>query len=555
MVPIRAFTPLAAAAVLALAGCAQDGTTVRSDGSSSSPGSSGSAMAANNQQSDAASGMNALAFPTSDRQTSAILLEANGPDEVRAGEEFTYELTLTNLTDAPLHQVAVLNYGGPGGQMQPQSLLSVGTLPPNETMTRSVSGTIDEAGLIRNCLGVSYQPTLCLEVAVVNPELQIRKEGPQEVVFCQGFTYTYTVTNTGSGTAENVQVRDELPAGLVTADGKRVITRTIGALAAGQSQSFDVQLEAREPGEYQSRAIARSAGDESRSAMVQTAVREAELAVSIEAPDAEYIGQSVNYRVTVRNTGDAPSQATTLQLQAPGARQDLSSRPNPALEPGQSRTYNITAMSGNEEGTLELTATAEAFCEKVDDVVATAQTEILGIAALQLEVVDGQDPVQIGQETRYLVKVTNEGTAAEADVRLTAQLPEQMAFVRAEGDSDVQAEGQQLDFAGITIQPGDEATWTVVARAESAGRVQFALQMNSPTLDRPVIEREPTRLYEPGAAGEEVGAENRRQMRDAAERNEARPASDETPAGETPSGETPSGAGNGADTGDAPVNK
>src|SRR3954452_2359710 len=52
-----------------------------------------------------------LAYPTGDRRTSALLLEATGPGQVRVGQQYNYTLRVTNLTDTPLHDVAIRNLG------------------------------------------------------------------------------------------------------------------------------------------------------------------------------------------------------------------------------------------------------------------------------------------------------------------------------------------------------------------------------------------------------------------------------------------------------------
>src|SRR5690348_18117984 len=59
---------------------------------------------------------------------------------------------------------------------------------------------------------------------------------------------------------------------------------------------------------------------EARSREAGTTVREPVLAVAVEAPEATYVGQAVNYRVNIRNTGDAPAQRSeehTSELQSP----------------------------------------------------------------------------------------------------------------------------------------------------------------------------------------------------------------------------------------------
>src|SRR5215218_1922347 len=50
---------------------------------------------------------NSFAFPTGDRATSVVMLEADTPQQVRVGQPYNYTLRLTNLTDTPVHGVSV----------------------------------------------------------------------------------------------------------------------------------------------------------------------------------------------------------------------------------------------------------------------------------------------------------------------------------------------------------------------------------------------------------------------------------------------------------------
>jgi uncharacterized repeat protein (TIGR01451 family) len=51
-----------------------------------------------------------LAFPTGDRSTSALLVEKSLPREVKVGQDFDYQIRVTNITDHPLTDVVVREY-------------------------------------------------------------------------------------------------------------------------------------------------------------------------------------------------------------------------------------------------------------------------------------------------------------------------------------------------------------------------------------------------------------------------------------------------------------
>lgn len=81
-----------------------------------------------------------------------------------------------------------------------------------------------------------YDPSLCMTSAVVQPELQITKEGPSEVSICDTIPYRIVVSNTGTGAAQNVQINDPLPSGLSTMSGETSVIRDVGTLHAGSRE-------------------------------------------------------------------------------------------------------------------------------------------------------------------------------------------------------------------------------------------------------------------------------------------------------------------------------
>jgi uncharacterized repeat protein (TIGR01451 family) len=548
-----------------------------------------------------------LAFPTGDRRTSSVLLEAQMPDEVRVGQPYTYTLRVTNLTDTPLHNVRVRDVTGatdmamegdadrdvndgarPAAQATGQGARSdapsrtdapprsdtarpdgtpardagardaaapgdasradrdradrdradrdradrdradrdradrdraestdrtdradraarraagptwnVGTLAPRETKTKEFSATAEEVGNLSNCLTVAYAPTLCVAVRVVKPELTLTKTAPQQALLCQDITYTYKVTNSGTGTARDVRVEETLPEGLVTVDGERKnVNVEIGNLAAGQSREVPVKLRASRKGEFAGRAVARAAdGLEVRGNDVTTVVRDPVLAIDVEAPEARYVGEPVDFKVTVRNTGDANADNTVVKLSATGAAERLTDRQLGTIEAGKSKTFTITTRADRAANTVQLTSTASATCAK--QASDSASVAIRTAPALQIECVDGTDPIRVGGNTTYTITVKNEGTGADSNVTVRAALPAELQFVatRDKNAGDAKVDGQIITFGPIkTLAPGASVTWTIEAKAVGTGDVRFGMELTSDSLTKPAIETEPTRI-------------------------------------------------------------
>ena len=65
-----------------------------------------------------------------------------------------------------------------------------------------------------------------------------------------------------------------------------------------------------------------------------------------------------------------------------------------------------------------------------------------GVAAVRFEVIDLDDPVEVGKEAVYEIRVTNQGTGACTNVQLVAALAEGTAYTGSSGPTQVKAQGQ-----------------------------------------------------------------------------------------------------------------
>jgi len=271
-------------------------------------------------------------------------------------------------------------------------------------------------------------------------------------------------------------------------------------------------LHAARGGNFTTNAVVKSQEDSANSPAIATAVREPKLTIAVKGPEQDYVGSKVTYQVTVTNTGDAPARNATLALRSSEAGRVLAvnsvdapearvaaGRTSPngeslgSIDPGQSRTMNVIA-EGNQGGNLTIVADASAACAQ--RVEGQASTRIVTIPALLLEAVDEADPIRVGNEVVYDVKVTNQGSGPDQNIRVTAEVPDGEEFVRADGATQVTANGKTLSFAPVdTLAAKQSVTWKVIVRAVRPGDVRFKVTATSNSLSSPAEKAEPTKLY------------------------------------------------------------
>ena len=146
-------------------------------------------------------------------------------------------------------------------------------------------------------------------------------------------------------------------------------------------------------------------------------------------------------------------------------------------------------------GTVRNVAKATATC--AEGVSASAQTSIEGIPAVLLEVIDLNDPIEVGGNETYVITATNQGSMADTNIAIVCTLEENETYVSSSGATTGRAEGNKVVFQPLaSLAPKAQAQWKVVVKAVKAGDVRFKVTMNTDQLTRPVEETESTNLYE-----------------------------------------------------------
>jgi hypothetical protein len=153
--------------------------------------------------------------------------------------------------------------------------------------------------------------------------------------------------------------------------------------------------------------------------------------------------------------------------------------------------------------TMQQMATARAHCAAAVD--ARMQTRVEGIPAILLEVIDVEDPIEVGADVTYVITVTNQGSAPGTNISIIAQLEDTQRIVTTGGATTASRspDGRTVTFSPLKyLAPKQRAKWEMKIKAVREGDVRMRVQMQSDQIGRPVIETEATTFY-----GEMTGAD------------------------------------------------
>jgi uncharacterized repeat protein (TIGR01451 family) len=170
------------------------------------------------------------------------------------------------------------------------------------------------------------------------------------------------------------------------------------------------------------------------------------------------------------------------------------------LDPGMSKTVQVTLLA---KAAGDVRNQAAAGTGGAPAARAEAVTRFKGVSALLVEVVDTDDPVEVGNETSYVINVKNQGMVPATNIQITALIPPEMALTRAKGPADnrlgaATKEGQVLIFEPLkTLAVGATANYQVFVKATQPGDVRFKVDVTADQLKEggPVHEEESTYIY------------------------------------------------------------
>src|SRR5262249_42770007 len=77
---------------------------------------------------------------------------------------------------------------------------------------------------------------------------------------------------------------------------------------------------------------------------------------------------------------------------------------------------------------------------------ADVETHFVGVSALETELRDTDDPVEVGAESSYVITARNTGMVPATNVRIDAVVPPEMEIRRVQGPADHRKYGQRITF-------------------------------------------------------------------------------------------------------------
>lgn len=383
-----------------------------------------------------------------------------------------------------------------------QLIWRIGDMDAGQTINAKIWLKPTKEGTIVNCATVSADPRVCGSTLIVNPAIELTKTEPKDVSICDPIPVTLVVRNSGSSQLTGVKVTDTLPAGL-TSDGKSSLVFDAGTLAPGANKEFKYNATAGRTGNFVNSASATSEQGVSAKATATTAVHQPVLSLACKAPDQQYMGRPFDVCFTVSNTGDMAESGTQVTMPVPAGLTFKSATAGGRVV-GNNVAWDVGSLTANapkdlcvtftsaSAGTFSFKATAMGACAA--QVTTTCQTKVIGVSGLLLEEVDNPDPIAVGETTTYTVKVTNQGSAEDTNVKMTVEFPAEIDPVSASNGGVVS--GKKVTFPAYPrLAPKEAFEYSIVAKGVKVGDARVTFIRTSDDIPAPTTAEESTRVY------------------------------------------------------------
>ena len=376
------------------------------------------------------------------------MLETVVPDAVPLGKDVSYEIVVKNAGSQSVSGVKVEDElpagarylgGEPLAEVTPAALgWTLGELAPGAERRIKVNAKPAGEGDFRTSPKVTFTAAAGNTIKITRPKITASITGPEAVLINDEAAFVIQVKNEGTGPAHKVKIHVSLPAGLrhpQQRDGSPVEAE-LAALAPGETKSVTLKAKALEAGPQSCELTVLAEACGAVTSKANTTVQKPMLEARLVSPGRAMVRGEPTFTLEVANPGNAPTPNVQAAVSFPEGLEFVSASDGGNYEPGsRTITWNLGAepaggkkpltfkLRAGVHGKLEVRGVAAAPVksgEKPLDSRSTAVLEVEGVPAVGFEVVNVDNPAEVGKEVTYEIRITNQGTRPLTNLKLAA---------------------------------------------------------------------------------------------------------------------------------------
>jgi uncharacterized repeat protein (TIGR01451 family) len=516
-------------------------------------------------------------FVTVTWSASGLAVAVAGPPTAEVDQKLTYQVNVSNPGDLAARDVLVIDElppglrfvgGTPSGYRQFGNRVEwhLGEIGPRQARALTIECVAQTAGEITHCVkarsGEGVEHESCAITRVISNALQLQMTGPPTAVVGQEVTYNIVLTNRGRQPLTGLRLQDTYDPGFQHSIPSP-IKRLVGPLAPGEERKLEVSFTIVRPGQLchtlqitadgghsavqRACLTAHAAPAQPRPAPQTQPAPEPEparpaarpeMTVEKTAPTQSRVGQTVEFRILVRNVGPVAITGIRIADEYPSSLQPVAASLGrqvierqivwtvERLLPGESteRLVRCECVEVNPNACNRVTVTADGGLQEEDQACVRIQRAIpppevprtdgvpprleeptieppvpptngrtaptdeprpAAAGELRLIVAAFGDPVKVGEKIRFSVALENDRTSSDKNVRLMIKLPEGVKYERIIDLPPLELSSVSGDARTLKMRPiaemraGETIRFMVEVLAARAGKYTFVGEVDS----------------------------------------------------------------------------
>lgn len=449
-------------------------------------------------------------------QRPSLEIQKFAPAEIQVGKPAKFVVRVRNVGTQAAEGVSIRDQVPEGTKIvstTPEAqnaggdiVWELGKLSPGEDRTVEMQLMPVSEGEIGSVATVSYSAQASVKTKCTMPQLAIRMTAPAKVLVGQQQRVKIELRNPGSGDATGVMLFENVPQTVKHPAGP-ALEFDIGTLRAGETRELELVLQAEKPGKTVNVLSARADGNLQVQQQVEFEVIAPALAVDVEGPERRYLERPATYEVSVENPGTAPAHDVQIVTKLPRGLRFVRANNMGEYDANSHAVYwSLAELPEGERGTVELVAmpieagpqTLQVESRAGQGLEDQTQQQIIvdGLAAIMFEVKDLVDPIEVGRETGYEIRVVNQGTKAATNVQVAVNLPPGMKLVSAEGETQHREQGGAVVFEPLAqLAAKADTLYRIQVQGVAPGDQRITVQVNTDDIAQPIHREESTRVF------------------------------------------------------------
>ncbi len=450
-------------------------------------------------------------------QQAQLILNKIVPEEVQVGRQETFKITVKNIGAKKAKNVVVQEEIPAKTVFQsavpPISANTNGEiiwkgfeLAPKEEKVFTYVLIPQEEGDLGSIASVSFKTEVSGRTKSTRPNLQVDVKAPQQVVIGDDVTFEITISNTGSGAANGVLLVENVPQGL-SHPGGSILDNQIDTVNPGEAKKLELTLKSASPGKVVNILKLTANNGFNKEVKTELTINAPELNLQISGSKQRYLDRDSTYLLKVENPGTAAAKDVLLSAKLPdnmefvrtnnlgeydkdthSVRWELVELPQ-NMAPGEIELVLKPVKAGNGRIILAGKGKHGLSAEATQDV------QVDGLPALSYTVKTMTDPVEVGKEAVYEIRIANKGTKNSTNICLQILVPEQMKIIDSEGPTRYKMQNGVLVFDPMNeLGARKEVVYQLKTICSVPGDHRIKVQVSSDDFER-LVKEESVRAY------------------------------------------------------------